>query len=676
MENDLETITDKKRDNKRWLVLVLVSVLLLALLFTLLFNRKSVDPVVNNDEGELVIAEEDLINDWQYDVGSSASDYSGQANKRSYVSESLSMSLGTPDASIGGSIGMAVGGAQDVNNFRQNIENNYLPILTDISYEGLFYDYYFETGQTEECLKLFCPSYSSAVSADPISDENEYYLSVGLNSGIKEADFERKKMNLVLVLDISGSMKSPFNKYYYDNPGGNNDLEEEEERKTKMEIANQSIVALLDQLNGDDRVSLVLFNSNAYLAKPLNLVKYTDMSAIKDHVLEIYANGGTNMAAGMSLAGDQFEEYIDIDRDEYENRIIFLTDAMPNTGETREEGMLGLAKNYSDQGIYSTFIGVGLDFNTELINSITKIKGANYYSVHSEKEFKTRLADEFEFMVTPLVFDLKLELESNDFIIEKVYGSPEADEASGEIMKVNTLFPSKVQDGETRGGLVLLKLKKVGEGSQLSLKTSYVNRQGVSDGDEVSFSIDDNSHYSNTGIRKGIVLTRYANLMKNWINDERAMKGNIPIDYYGVNIEDGIMLPPFISLGQWERKSTPLTVNSNYRQMFEIFSDYFKEESEILGDDNLGQEIEIMDKLISMNNSNTYSCSDSSDCYEEMYKSRGIACNIDNVELISSFNEDVSNWTSKQRRESNLNYFSWECIDNSCVCVGDWHTNY
>jgi len=680
MENELKKIVGKKSQNK-WLIWPFIFLFLIALFlftwFNLNFNSDPNEP--KDDEEEITeIDKKDLVNDWQYDPGS-LSDYQARGSSLSYGSAVPEASL-MADSSFSqtsSSIGMAVGGAQDVNNFRKNIENDYLPLPTDISYEGLFYDYYFETGQTKECLKLFCPSYSSAVSADPISNENEYYLSVGLNSGIKEVDFNRKKINLVLVLDISGSMNSSFNTYYYDNPG--QEKEENLEKKTKMDIANQSIVALLDQLNGEDRVSIVLFDSNAYLAKPLNLVKYTDMQAIKDHVLEIYAKGGTNMTAGMSMAGEQFKEYIDINRDEYENRIIFLTDAMPNTGDISEEGMIGLARSYSNQGIYSTFIGIGLDFNTELINYITKIKGANYYSVHSEKEFKTRLADEFEFMVTPLVFDLKLELESNDFIILKVYGSPEADEASGEIMKVNTLFPSKVQDGETRGGLILLKLKKVGEGNQLSLKTSYLNRQGISGGDEFSFSIDDNIHYSNSGIRKGIVLTRYANLMKNWINDERMEKANYFIKDYGVNINDGISFiyeskfPPYFTLGEWERKSTPLSINDNYKQMFEMFLVYFNNEFEILEDGNMKQEIEILEKII---NADHYICSNSIDCYEKIYKSKGIVCDINNVEFISSVNTNISDWTIKQRQETGLNKFSWECLENKCVCAGEWYTIY
>jgi len=137
-----------------------------------------------------------------------------------------------------GNIGFSAGGAKDINNFRENIKNGYLPIPTDITYEGLFYDYYFDTGQQEKCDKLFCPSYARAITQDPFSGKEEYYLAVGLNSGIKESDFKRKKLNLVVVLDISGSMGSPFNKYYYDRFGNRHELGDfEYSNKTKMRVA-------------------------------------------------------------------------------------------------------------------------------------------------------------------------------------------------------------------------------------------------------------------------------------------------------------------------------------------------------------------------------------------------------------------------------------------------------
>lgn len=37
---------------------------------------------------------------------------------------------------------------------------------------------------------------------------------------------------------------------------------------------------------------------------------------------------------------------------------------------------------------------------------------------------------------------------------------PDANKSSGELMKVNTLFPSRSENGEVKGGVILLKLRK------------------------------------------------------------------------------------------------------------------------------------------------------------------------------------------------------------------------
>lgn len=487
------------------------------------------------------------------------------------------------------SLGYSVGGAKDINNFRENIENDYLPLPTDITYEGLFYDYYFDTGKTKECNELFCPSYSYAISKDPISNETDHYLSVGLNSGMKESDFKRKKLNLVIVLDISGSMGSSFRNYHYDN-------KRETSSKSKMKVASEAVVGLLDHLNEDDRFGMVLFDNTDYLGKPLRKTAKTDIAAIKDHILEIRARGGTNFEAGYKGGTELFDRFRNADSSEYENRIIFLTDAMPNRGVTSSEGLLGLTQKNAEDKIYTTFIGIGVDFNTELIEQITKIRGANYYSVHSADEFMERMDGQFKYMVTPLVFNLTLQLDADGYDIEKVYGSPEANEATGEIMKVNTLFPSKTEEGRTKGGIIVLKLDKQSEDANLELKASYEDRQGkVSDNSEaIEFPSKEPDYYENSGLRKGIILSRYADLMKNWIIDERESYQNDKPLEPTVNPETGIVVP---GLGKWERQSVPLQVSGEYKDIISDFRDYFSKEAKAIGDNNLTQEIKIMNDL-------------------------------------------------------------------------------
>jgi Ca-activated chloride channel family protein len=472
-------------------------------------------------------------------------------------------------------MGYAVGGAKGIESFRENIENGYLPLSTDITYEGMFYEYTFDTGKSQPCNELFCPSYVGMASTDPLSANVEQYLSVGLNSGIAADTFKRKKLNLVVVLDISGSMGSPFDAYYYDDPNATGSS------KSKMTLANEALVAMLDHLGAGDRFGMVLFESEAHLGKPLSDVATTDMAAIKKHILDITETGGTNMEAGYAKGTTLFSGAIGSDPEQFENRIVFLTDAMPNLGDTSEGSLLGMVEKNAQQKIHTTFIGIGVDFNTALIEAITKVRGANYYSVHSEKAFKERMDEEFEFMVTPLVFDLELAFNSSSFAIDKVYGSPEADQATGVLMYVNTLFPSKVEDGETKGGVILLGLNQTGTSSAMQLTTSYKDRTEQPFSTQASFTYDAPVDVApNTGIRKAILLTRYVRLMKEWIEAERStLQSTNPSD--------------------WERESVPLVVSPQYKQAMQVLVAHMQAEMPAIGDPDLQQEIDLLNKLIS-----------------------------------------------------------------------------
>ena len=496
-------------------------------------------------------------------------------------------------------IGLSVGGAKDVNNFRENIKNGYFPISTDITYNGLFYDYSFDTGKKEQSQYLFSPSYSTAISKDPVSNNNEYFMTVGLNSNIKESDFQRKKLNLVVVLDISGSMNSSFRSYYYD---GKSEINTDDS-KTKMKLANESVNVLLDQLKDDDRFGMVLFDDRAYTGKPISMVGETNISAIKDHILEIEAAGGTNFEAGYTKATELFKNYKDIDSNEYENRIIVITDAMPNVGTTSKQGLMNYVKENASSGIYTSFIGVGVDFNTELIEKISDVKGANYYSVHSATDFKKRMGEEFEYMVTPLVFDLNLNLQSDTYEIAAVYGSDTVNKENGNIMNVNTLFPSKTEStGEVKGGVVLLKLnKKQGQNSNtLNLKVSYKDRNGKEYNNSQVVTLDKTEeYYENTGIRKAILLERYANTLKNWIMYERTENSKYIIQPV-IGIMDCNLTKDEVYriLGENERTSVALKVSNNYKEIFANLKRYIESENKYIQDKTLEQETEILNILI------------------------------------------------------------------------------
>jgi len=497
-------------------------------------------------------------------------------------------------------IGVAVGGAKDSHNFNDNIHHGYLPKIDAITYEGIYYQHYFDTGLSGECQALFCPSYSQAVTKDIYTDETYYYLSVGLNSGIEQRDFSRPKLNLVVVVDISGSMGSRFNRYYYDH----GTKEKSSDTKSKMQIANEAIVSMMTHLKPDDRFGVVLFDNHAYPVKPLRKVATTDMEAIKGHILALREKGGTNWSAGYRAGVSYFDK---ISKEGYENRIIFITDAMPNSGELDRDRLFGMAKSAAEKGIHTTYIGVGVDFNPNLVEAVSKTRGANYYAVHSAKAFRKRMDEEFDYMVTPLAYDLTLTLSSPGYRIDAVYGSPQAKRATGEIMKVATLFPSANDGKQNKGGVILLRLKKTGTAKEITLSVSYrdTHHQQHHNTQKVLFTHTQPTHYDNPGIRKAILLAEYVTLMKNWIIDIRAGCNDM-LDYVHLSPEK-IMprcmhYPPehpfYPKLKTWERHSCKLKVSEGYTKILSLFRQHYDSEMRVIGDKSLRQEYTVLKTLL------------------------------------------------------------------------------
>lgn len=531
------------------------------------------------------------IDDWQYSP-SAGEDVGGGANATGSSGGSVKFQAESASATTDAGVGLSAGGAKRIATFRRNIEEGYLPQPESLAYEGLFYNYYFDTGQQDRCSSLFCPSYSPAITADPLSDETERYLTVGLNSGLDASEFDRKALNLVVVLDVSGSMSASFSEYYYDQYGNEQTPEGETERP-KIDVARDALVALTEQLRPGDRLGVVLYNNGSAVAKPLRPVEATDMDAIRGHIREdIRANGGTNLDAGLSDATEMLGEYAEADQSEYENRMIVLTDAMPNLGETDDEDLRSKLADNAERNLHATFVGVGLDFNAELVDAITSIRGANYYAVHSADEFERKLGEEFKYMVTPLAFDVSLELEAEGYDIKQVYGSTAAEEATDELLGVNTLFASPTKDGKTRGGVVLVQVERQSDDATMRLKASWEDRQEATGqtSTTISFPGGGPEQFANTGVRKAVLLSRYADLLKNWIVAER--------DETIAHDEDGIAVPPEGGLGEWEQQSVPLTVSERYEGRIREFRDYFAGEMDAIGDDSLDRELEMMASIL------------------------------------------------------------------------------
>jgi len=284
----------------------------------------------------------------------------------------------------------------------------------------------------------------------------------------------------------------------------------------------------------------------------------------------------------------------------YDNRIIFLTDAMPNIGGG-PNSLLGLSKRAARNKIYTSFIGIGLDFDTDLVDSITKVRGSNYYSVHSAVQFKRLLNEDFNYTVTPIAFDAVLFMESEAYQIDKIYGTP-YDNESNAVMKVDTVTASPKDERGSKGGLVLLKLKhkltsNMNPSKNVKLTLIYEDRDGnkkttttefdleerlsqLSKGDDESSSV-----YENSGIQKAILLVKYVEMMHQVIDSVSNRTE--------VNQSDR----PFLFGRPASSRSGSLTITKSMKKDLVQFLSYFKREIQSVGDNSLNKELDVLDKL-------------------------------------------------------------------------------
>ena len=353
------------------------------------------------------------------------------------------------------------------------------------------------------------------------------------------------------------------------------------DEEKKIKTARECIL-LLTHLNFDDRFGLILFDNKSSILISMNeMCKIKYSSILK--ILKCEARGGTNMECGYNEAIKMFNDNNEWINDKvYENRMIFLTDACPNDGCTNPNQFIKLVENGAagKSRIYTTFVGIGVDFNSQFISKVSGVRGCNYFSVDSKKKFYKKLHSEFDYFVSPMVFNLKLTLfceggDSNENgCIDQVFGDNNGniDISSGEIMKISTLFASppssECDNNDIKGGIVLIKLKneKIQQNKQYFIQTQFEDKFGKKYDNmtniQFSLSSQSSSHYANLGVRKGLLLVRYVVLMKQWIKSNDKEKKN------------------------------------SYPKKLQQFRKYFEKEMKCVNDDSLKQEIDIINTLI------------------------------------------------------------------------------
>jgi Ca-activated chloride channel family protein len=179
----------------------------------------------------------------------------------------------------------------------------------------------------------------------------DVFLTVDLR-GQEVPGAQRAPVNLALVIDRSGSM-SGF----------------------KLNQAKQAARQLVSQLTAADRLAIVHYGSDVksmdgLMATPENkqrLLAFID---------GIWDDGGTNIGSGLTTGRDLL---LAAKSDFRVNRLVLISDGQPTEGVTDFEGLTAIVRDVRSMGVSVSSIGVGDDFNEQLMEAIAEV-GAGAYA--------------------------------------------------------------------------------------------------------------------------------------------------------------------------------------------------------------------------------------------------------------------------------------------------------
>lgn len=253
----------------------------------------------------------------------------------------------------------------------------------------------------EELINYFDYDYTAPTNNDPFSvttemapcpwNENTNLLMVGIKA--KDIDMsQRKASNLVFLVDVSGSMNG----------------------EDRLGLVQKSFKMLTNELNQDDRISLVTYASGDRIV--FEGLSGANKKEITEYVEDLFAGGGTNGSAGIQTAYEIAEKYY---IEGGNNRIILATDGDLNIGITDEGSLTRLVKEKAKSGVFLSVLGFGWgNISDSRMEALADNGNGNYSYIDSMTEAKKVLVDEMGGTLFTVAKDTKIQVEFNPAVIK------------------------------------------------------------------------------------------------------------------------------------------------------------------------------------------------------------------------------------------------------------------
>ena len=213
---------------------------------------------------------------------------------------------------------------------------------------------------------------------------NTRLLRIGLR-GYDLPRSERPPANLVFLMDVSGSMRSP----------------------DKLPLVKTALKGLAAGLSPKDKVSIVVYAGAAGLV----LEPTSDTQKIRSALDRLEAGGSTAGGAGLQLAYQIAEDNF---IEGGVNRVLIATDGDFNVGQTDRDALVEMIEDKRDSGITLTTLGFGTgNYNEAMMEQIADHGNGNYAYIDSALEAEKVLGDEMGSTLFTIAKDVKIQVEFN-----------------------------------------------------------------------------------------------------------------------------------------------------------------------------------------------------------------------------------------------------------------------
>jgi len=169
------------------------------------------------------------------------------------------------------------------------------------------------------------------------------------------ANPQRRPLNVALVIDRSGSMAG-----------------------APLRYALKAAADFVDRLTADDRLSIVVYDDVVNTLLDAQLV--TDKAGIKNILQGVRAGGLTNLSGGWLRGCELVAKH---KTDKHVNRVLLLTDGQANNGITNSGVLIATAGKKAEEGITTTTLGFGSQFEEDLLIGMARAAGGNFYFIQS-----------------------------------------------------------------------------------------------------------------------------------------------------------------------------------------------------------------------------------------------------------------------------------------------------